>query len=85
MPATICVGFAASDTVGDWDGQEQLAADNYNRILKALYAAIPSDTPDTIQHEIFKKAWDDWGSDSGLLTITDYEITEYVSEQISPE
>ena len=73
--------FMADETsVGEWSGQEKLAAEQVNRIYQALYDAAPDD----IEHEflagILSHVWDQWGSEEGLLTITDSQIQEYVSK-----
>ena len=69
---------ATSDNVGVWDGQEELAAENINRIQDALYEAAPDDYNDDDLHQIMKRVWDDWGSEEALLTITDEQIKYYV-------
>lgn len=69
---------ATNDNVGEWDGQEQLAADNLNRIQDALYEAAPDEYNDDQLHELMKSAWDVWGSEEKLLTITDDQIESYV-------
>jgi hypothetical protein len=69
---------ATNDSVGEWDGQEELAADNFNRIQDALYEAAPDEYNDDKLHMLMKSAWDHWGSEAELLTITDKQINEYV-------
>jgi len=73
---------ATSESVGDWDGQEQLAADNFNKIQDALYDAAPDEYNDDQISELMKSAWNYWGSEEGLLTITDEHISKYVKETI---
>jgi hypothetical protein len=69
--------YATSETVGDWEGKEETAASQFNKILDAIYEAAPDDTYDTRLSEIAKYAWDDWGSEDSLLTLTEEEIQEY--------
>ena len=69
---------ATNDSVGEWDGQEELAADNFNKIQDALYEAAPDEYNDDDLHELMKSAWDYWGSKEDLLIITDEQINEYV-------
>lgn len=73
---------ATSDSVGEWDGQEKLAANNFNRIQNALYSAAPDHYDDDQLYELMKHAWDVWGSDENLLTITDEQINEYVERYV---
>lgn len=82
MTATIRVAPATASDVGDWQGQENLAAANHNRILTAVLEAIPSDTDESTQYEIAHKIWDDWGSSESLLTVTDAEIAAYVRANV---
>lgn len=69
---------ATTDNVGEWDGQEQLAADNCNRIQDAMYDAAPDEYNDDQLHGLMKVIWDCWGSEEDLLTITDDQISKFV-------
>jgi hypothetical protein len=69
--------YATSGTVGDWEGEEETAATQFNKIIDAIYEAAPDETYDTKLYEIAKYAWDDWGSSEKLLTLTDEEIKAY--------
>jgi hypothetical protein len=73
---------ATAGSVGEWDGQEELAADNVNRIYDAIYAAVNDDYDTDKLAQIIHNVWDDYGSDEHLLTITDNEIAGYVSRVI---
>ena len=73
--------YLANDTtVGEWDGKEELAADQVNRIYQALYDAAPSDIEPEELAGVLSHVWDHWGSEEGLLTLTDEQIQEYVSK-----
>ncbi len=69
--------YATSETVGDWEGDEESAASQFNKIIDAIYEAAPDETYDTRLYEIVKYAWDDWGSNEELLTVTDVDIKVY--------
>ena len=69
---------ATRDSVGDWDGQEDLAAQQINRIYDALYEAAPDEYNDDQLSELMHCAWDVWGSEGKLLVITDDAIEAYV-------
>ncbi|MEF3075183.1 hypothetical protein V2P20_09110 [Methylobacter sp. Wu1] len=73
---------ATSHSVGDWNGQEELAASNINRIYDAIYAAVDDDYDTDKLAQIIHDVWDDYGSDEKLLTITDNEIEGYVERVI---
>jgi len=73
---------ATSDSVGDWDGQEELAATNCNRIQDAVYEAAPDEYNDDQLYELMKFVWDKWGSEEVLLTITDEQISEFVARYV---
>ena len=73
---------ATTDSVGEWDGQEQLAADNCNRIQDAMYDAAPDEYGDDQLHELMKVIWDHWGSRGDLLTVTDEQISEFVKRYV---
>ena len=69
---------SSEDSIGNWGGQEKLAYDNFNQIQLALIEALPDNTCDESIHELFKDAWDHWGSNEKLLKITVEEIKEYI-------
>lgn len=76
-------GFLAdSHSVGDWNGAEKLAAENINRIYRAVYAAAPEDMDADLLSDILHRVWDDWGSRPGLLDVTDEEIFKYAERVI---
>jgi hypothetical protein len=70
--------YATTDSVGNWDGQEALAAANINRIYDVIYARAADDIDHDMLNEIVHNVWDDWGTDIYLLDITDDIINEYV-------
>jgi hypothetical protein len=73
---------ASTGSVGDWDGNEQLASDNVNRIYKAIFDSVDDNyDPDSLA-QIIHDVWDDWGSDESLLEITDAQIENYVSKKL---
>lgn len=71
--------YTDSDSIGDWDGQEDLAAENLDRIYDFLQNKINEldidcDYADNLRHRVF----DLWGSEPDLLTITDDQIIVFV-------
>ncbi len=71
--------LASNETVGDWEGQEDLAAEQFNRILFALYFSAPDDTDDITMDDLKKDAWDYWGDNAELLELTNAQVTEYIN------
>lgn len=73
-------------SVGDWNGQEQRAAENINRIYRALdehlfHILVMGDEqhyhPD-IYNAVMSRVWDDWRGKPALLTLTNDAIEEYI-------
>lgn len=64
-------------SIGDWDGQEELAAAQVNRIYRLLDASLSPSVPPQLAHNIFSRVWDDWGYDMRLLDATDEDFRRY--------
>ena len=73
---------ATNDSVGEWGGKEQKAADNINRIQDALYEAAPDNYNDDKLNDLMKYIWDYWGSREDLTTVTDNQIKEFVERWV---
>jgi len=78
-PSTV---YASIFSVGDWEGQEQLAADKVNLIYDSIYSSIDDDYDLDKLAQIIHNVWDDWGSELSLLTISDEQIYRYVKKAI---
>lgn len=80
---------ADSTNVGDWGGNEELAARQLNRITGAIFESASTYIDGDFLAGALHGVWDDWGSDERLLELTDDEIGEYVSSSLrhalSPE
>lgn len=78
-----------ADSVGDWNGQEQLIADNFNRIYQALDLRIGPILVVGSEQQWDPNLYDDimghvrgaWVSKDKLLSLTDAQIEEYVESQ----
>ena len=44
--------LATNETVGDWEGKEELASEQFNRILFAIYFIAPDDTESCAMMEV---------------------------------
>jgi hypothetical protein len=80
-----------AQSVGDWNGQEQRAADQLNHIYHALderifNVLVMGDEahyhPD-IYDEIMSHVWNDWAHNPKLLDLTSQQIEEYVVQRTS--
>lgn len=74
--------------MGDWDGQEQLIADNFNRIYQALNLRISPILIVGNEQQWDPKLYDEimshvrgWMNKGRLLSLTDEQIEEYVASQ----
>lgn len=65
------------EMVGDWEGEEELAATQVNRIYEAIDRAVPEHLDSQSAHALFGRVWDDWGYDLRLLDLTDEDIWQY--------
>jgi|LGVE01.1.fsa_nt_gb hypothetical protein len=70
--------LATNETVGDWEGSEEIAAEQFNRILFAIYFTAPDDSDKITMDNLKKDAWDYWGDNAELLELTNAQVTEYV-------
>ncbi len=62
------------------DGEEVLISQQLNRLYTALYAALPDDWTETDHfHQICERAWHEWTRNPDVLTLSDYQIQEYVA------
>lgn len=68
---------ATPESVGDWDGEEELAATQVNRIYQAIDRNLPRSVDPRVARNIFNRVWDDWGYDLRLLDITEDDIQQY--------
>ena len=72
-------------SVGDWKGQEMLAAYNINRIYQAVYDAAPVDINERTLRKTLLDVRNDWLVDgSGLLSLTNEQIEAYAQAKFLP-
>ena len=75
------IKYADSNSVGDWEGKEELAANKFNRVLDAIAERIGEYEDDKFD-QAAKWAWDILGADEALLTLTDEQIEDVVERVI---
>ena len=70
---------------GDWDGQEDLAVAQFCRIVAAILEHHDEQDPasDNRMMVAIKRAGDEWGTNEGLLHITDAQIAQFVAHFFS--
>lgn len=71
--------YADETTVGLWDGHEEQAAAQFNKILEEIARRL-NDADDSRFEAFAKWAWDRVGSDEDLLTYTDEQIANIVED-----
>ena len=74
--------MATPDSVGDWDGNEQAAANGFNLIIMAmieLAKASEENCDDRLQASTHH-AWDVFGSDISLLEMTASRAEKHAEE-----
>jgi len=70
--------FDASE-VGEWEGEEELAADNINRIYHHLFATIEETIDLDLFREMIDAIWPYWQYQPGLLEVDDELIAHFVT------
>ena len=75
------IKYATADSVGDWDGQEEFAASQFNRVLDTIASSLDEFDDDRFDRAA-KWAWDILGADEDLLTLTDEQIESVVKRVI---
>jgi hypothetical protein len=77
--------LATRRSVGDWKGQEKLAAYNLNRIYQAVYDASPKEIDERTLRKILLDVRNDWLVDgSDLLSLTIKQIEAYAQAKFLP-
>lgn len=69
--------YVTPDTIGNWEGAEDIAAAQVNRICDAVSQYLPSTLNPQVAQNIFNRIMDDWSQDLRLLDATDEEIRAY--------
>lgn len=75
--------------MGDWDGDEELAAEQFRRLEQLIADTLPNGDDDAAGYDaqrtferISHEAWDAWGSDSALLTATDADFRVWIRAHV---
>lgn len=65
------------ESIGDWDGAEDLAAAQMNRILQTIDAFLPASVHPQIARNIYNRVLEDWGCDMRLLDAGENDFHQY--------
>lgn len=69
--------YVTPDTIGNWEGAEELAAAQVNRICEAVSQYLPTTLNPQVAQNIFNRIMEDWNQDLRLLDANEEEISEY--------
>lgn len=80
--------FSPQD-VGDWEGEEELVADQLNAIYHAVWPLIPEDTPTAEVESLLSLLWQQLANDNLILEASEDELIEwaiaYLENQLAAE
>ncbi|MGB1296842.1 MAG: hypothetical protein ACPG8A_01145 [Psychrobium sp.] len=65
--------------VGEWEGEEELAAENINRIYHHLFSVIEESTDLDLFMQMIDAVWPYWQYQPGLLEVDDELIAHFVT------
>lgn len=70
--------FDASE-VGEWEGEEELAAENINRIYHYFFQTVDTTIDLSLFREMIEAIWPYWQYQPGLLEVDDEMIAHFVT------
>jgi hypothetical protein len=65
--------------VGEWEGEEELAAENINRIYHHFYVTVDPTTDLNLFREMIEAIWPYWQYQPGLLEVDEELIVHFVT------
>ncbi|GAA6204371.1 MULTISPECIES: hypothetical protein [Thalassotalea] len=70
--------FLVSEAVvGDWDGQEELVAENLNEIYHTLYDYAEEDIEPEVLNQLLALVWENWIGQDALAEIESSDISDW--------
>lgn len=63
--------------VGDWDGQEELVAENLNEIYHTLYDYAEEDIEPEVLSQLLALVWEHWIGQEALAEIESEDICDW--------
>lgn len=70
--------FDASE-VGEWEGEEELAAENINRIYHYFFQTVDNNIDVSLFREMIEAIWPYWQYQPGLLEVDDEMVAHFVT------
>ena len=64
-------------SIGDWEGEEELAAEQFNKILATLDKILPGNTSQDHIICLSEKIWEDWYGSLNILGLTCEQVYVY--------
>ncbi|WP_163930742.1 hypothetical protein [Paraferrimonas sp. SM1919] len=77
--------LVSADEVGDWEGDEQLVADNLNRIYHCIYSLADEDIAIEKLEQTLLAVWGFWQYNSDLVSLEDEEIEVFAAWLLSQQ
>ncbi|NRA61080.1 MAG: hypothetical protein HRU25_09265 [Psychrobium sp.] len=68
-----------SSEVGPWEGEEELACENINRIYHYLYQVVDPSTDIDLFRDMLEAIWPYWQHQPGLLEVDEDLIQHFVT------
>lgn len=63
--------------VGDWEGQEELVAENINEIYHTLYDYAEEDIEPEVLEQLLSLVWDNWIGQEAIVEIDSADISDW--------
>lgn len=63
--------------VGDWDGNEELVAENLNEIYHTLYDYAEEDIEPEVLNQLLALVWENWIGQDALAEIESSDISDW--------
>lgn len=74
--------FFEAHNIGEWDGEEILAAKQLNYMLATLNKVLPESVGQREINALYIAIWEDWSVDTRILNASNSEISSYAIESL---
>jgi len=65
--------------VGEWEGEEEIAAENINRVYHRLFETVNEDTDLELFRDMLEAIWPYWQHQPGLVDLDDELIEHFIA------
>lgn len=69
--------------VGDWEGQEELVAENINEIYHTLYDYAEEDIEPEVLETLLSLVWDNWIGQDAIVEIDSADISDWCQNMLT--